>query len=113
MVWTRIFPILVLLSLTPAYASDVRSAKMDIEEAHWVFERYYKTFGVYPESFAELIDKYRYVRHPDDPWGRKYRYSLERPPICNKEMPYYLWTLGSDDEIGGEGAAEDVANCRL
>lgn len=113
MVWARVLPILVLLSYTPTYASDFRSAKMEIEEMHWVFEHYYKTFGVYPESYAELIDKFRNVRNPDDPWGRKYCYSLERPPICNKEMPYYLWTLGSDDEIGGEGTAEDVANCNL
>jgi hypothetical protein len=113
MVWTRILLVLLLLITTSVFASDFRSAKVDIEDMHWALERYYKTFGVYPESFAELIDKYRNSRHPDDPWGTKYMYSLERPPICKKEMPYYLWTLGSDNEIGGEGDAEDVANCNL
>ena len=104
---------IAILIAIPVLASNFRSAEMEIEEMHWVFERYFKTFGVYPDSFAELIDKYRNVRHPDDPWGKKYRYSLERPSICTKEMPYYLWTLGSDDEIGGEDAAQDIANCDL
>ena len=106
---------LITLLLLPflASASDVRSAEWDIEEMRWSFERYYKTFGVYPDSFDELIDKYRNSRHPEDPWGRKYQYSLERPSICEKEMPYYLWTYGSDGKIGGEGTARDIANCNL
>ena len=110
---TRFLVAIAILIAVPVLASSIRSAKMDIEAMHSSFERYFKTFGVYPDSFAELIDKYQNSRHPEGPWGRKYRYSLERPSICQNEMPYYLWTLGSDDEIGGEDAAQDIANCNL
>jgi general secretion pathway protein G len=47
-------------------------------------------------------------RLPSDPWGNKYQYLQP-----GEKMELDLWSLGSDGQPGGEGAAGDIGNWNL
>jgi general secretion pathway protein G len=47
-------------------------------------------------------------RLPGDPWGSKYQYLQP-----GEKLEFDLWSLGSDGQPGGEGAASDIANWNL
>ncbi len=48
-------------------------------------------------------------RLPKDPWKNEYKYQF--PGSRGRE--YDLYTLGADDQEGGEGAAADIGNWNL
>ena len=46
-------------------------------------------------------------RLPEDPWGEPYHYEM---PGTNNPHGYDLWSLGADNQPGGEDADADLGN---
>lgn len=76
--------------------------------------------GRYPESPEELVIEGLLDRSPVDFWGRRYGYATSSPFGITEVRDFYVWTLGRDGALGGEGPdADRIAwpegdpNCRL
>lgn len=56
-----------------------------------------------PPEMGNWFGPYLEGDTPLDPWGRAYHYETD---AAGKE--FYLYTLGDDGAVGGQGAAQDV-----
>ena len=100
-------------------SSRTKTAHLQIEELGAALDLYKLDNGSYPDGaqgLAALVaappgsTKWHgpYLakgKLPDDPWGHAYHY--RRP---GQHGDYDLYSLGSDDQEGGEGEAQDVTN---
>ena len=110
----KIFPYLAFFILI--CSSVVHSTSLmhlpgsDIRGIVYAAELYLEQKGTLPTNIDQLV-RYRYLdRIPKDPWGREYRFSAERPDITDADMPFYVWCLGRDGSVGGNGLDSDVGN---
>ncbi|MES2674108.1 MAG: type II secretion system protein GspG [Pseudomonadota bacterium] len=79
----------------------VFKGKADIEAIAKAIDIFEQEKGNLPKELKELTPKYiEYIQ--EDPWGKRYRYSP------NNEKGLLVFSLGSDDKIGGEGSATDI-----
>jgi general secretion pathway protein G len=98
--------------------SRTKTAKLQIEQLSAALDLYKLDNGAYPDSaqgLAVLLSAppgagnwhgpYLAKSLPNDPWGRPYHY---RSP--GQHGDYDLYSLGSDNQEGGEGEAQDVTN---
>lgn len=56
-----------------------------------------------PQEMVNWFGPYIEDELPADPWGRPYRFDVD---ASGRE--FYLYTLGADDQVGGQGAAQDI-----
>ncbi|HBK92135.1 MAG TPA: type II secretion system protein GspG [Parvularcula sp.] len=56
-----------------------------------------------PQEMVNWFGPYLDEGLPADPWGRPYRFEVD---ASGRE--FYLYTLGADDQVGGQGAAQDI-----
>ena len=56
-----------------------------------------------PPEMANWFGPYIDADVPADPWGRPYRFEMD---TAGRE--FFLYTLGEDGKIGGQGAAQDI-----
>ncbi len=56
-----------------------------------------------PPEMANWFGPYIDAALPSDPWGRPYRFEID--PVGRE---FYLYTLGEDGKVGGQGAAQDI-----
>lgn len=99
--------------------SKSRAARLQIEDLSAALELYYLDTGEYPSgdqglsalvqapvNSAQWNGPYLRKRHvPQDPWGRDYHY---RTPGTGN--PYELYSLGADNQEGGDGENGDILN---
>jgi len=121
--------VLVILGLlasvtAPAIArylggAKVDAAKLQLQNLVTTLDMYRLDTGSYPtqqEGLQALVQRPSgaqrwngpYLRKPDmikDPWGREYRY---RVPGEHAEVE--LFTLGSDNAVGGSGESQDLGS---
>ena len=121
--------VLVILGLlasvtAPAVArylsgAKVDAAKLQIQNISTTLDMYRLDTGSYPsaqDGLRALVQRPAaaqrwngpYLRKPDmikDPWGREYRY---RVPGEHAEVE--LFTLGSDNAVGGSGESQDLGS---
>lgn len=97
--------------------SKSRAARLQIEDLSAALELYYLDSGEYPTGdqglnalvqapagTAQWNGPYLRKRHvPQDPWGRDYHY---RTP--GSDMPFELYSLGADNQEGGDGENRDI-----
>ena len=86
-------------------------AQTDVRTIADAIKMYRATNGKAPESLEELVTKDDRGRSylddlPKDPWGNDYQYV--NPGTHGGE--YDLFTLGADNQEGGEGTNADVGN---
>jgi general secretion pathway protein G len=95
------------------------AARIQIQNLETVLDLYKLETGRYPTSQEGLLALWErpagvrawsgpYVKRREmlsDPWGQIYQY---RHPGRSRE--YEVFTLGSDQAVGGEGEARDVGN---
>jgi len=100
-------------------SSRTKTAHLQIEQLGAALDLYKLDNGFYPNSaqgLAALVAAppgdtnwhgpyLAKSKLPDDPWGRPYHY---RQP--GQHGDYDLYSLGSDDQEGGEGEAQDVTS---
>jgi general secretion pathway protein G len=121
--------VLVILGLLAAVATPqvlnylsrarTQSSNIQINNLTAALDLYRLDVGRYPsneEGLSSLLKAPQgvsnwfgpYVKRPEmlnDPWGRPYRYR-----IPGEGRDYDLYTLGADNEVGGEGENRDVSN---
>ena len=126
---TEMLVVLTILSLLIAIVTPqvigylnrakVRAAQIQIQSVATTLDLYYFDAGRYPttqEGLAALVEEPPtaenwngpYVRGEEqitDPWGRLYRYANP-----GNHGEYDLYSLGADDQEGGNGANQDVTN---
>lgn len=112
--------IIVLLSIavvigthwTPGSVTNERIATVseEVDSLVVAIDIYREREASYPGSLAELVERGYVERLPSDPWGVPYNYSMEQPLIVHEDQPFYVWTLGRDNRVGGEGPDRDVGN---
>ena len=73
-------------------------------------EEYDLRNGSYPPGLAEAIQISSSDVVTIDPWGHAYNYSTEAPFSTNAKQPYYVWSLGRDNRVGGQGIDQDRGN---
>lgn len=73
-------------------------------------EEYERRNGLYPATLAEAIENNGSDTVTTDPWGHAYNFSAEAPFVTVAEHPYYVWSLGRDNRVGGEGIDQDRGN---
>jgi general secretion pathway protein G len=97
--------------------SKSRAARLQVEDLTAALDLYYLDLGQYPsaaEGLTALVqapaDNERwngpYLRKrqvPQDPWGHDYHYRV--PGI---ETPFDLYSLGADNQQGGEDENRDI-----
>lgn len=106
--------ILVFAMFIPSHggfaSGRIRSAAADINSLSGAVHMYKLRKGEYPYCLGQLLSG-GYLRHwPTDPWGVKYRYSRTRPGVAPTDLDFYIWTLGVDNEPGGEHIRSDIGN---
>lgn len=108
----------LLMSLVaPTMFSKVDSTKLKAVRAQMqmietALDTYRLDMGDYPNALADLLTSeaagwdgpYMPKKIPDDPWGHSYVYASPGPD----GQPYFLFSLGKDGALGGEGSAADV-----
>jgi general secretion pathway protein G len=99
--------------------SRTKTAKLQIEQLSAALDLYKLDIGTYPDSnqgLGALVAAPAGAANwhgpylakqalPNDPWGHPYHY---RSP--GQHGDYDLYSLGSDNQEGGEGEAQDVTN---
>jgi general secretion pathway protein G len=99
--------------------SKTKTAKLQIEDFGAGLDLYSLDVGRYPttdEGLEALVKEPGGVKNwngpylkknliPQDPWGNDYAY---RYP--GENGPYDLYSLGADNQEGGEGEAQDVVS---
>lgn len=108
--------------IVPKFFGRVGSAKQSvaaqkITEIEKAIEMFSYDYGRFPESLEELVTRPADVAEEKwnvptlkakdllDPWGRSFSY---RQP--GEHGPYDLYTLGADNQAGGEKENADVVN---
>ncbi len=100
------------------------AAKVQIRNIEGALQLYKLDNGVYPtteQGLRALIEKPSvgvvpkkwkvggYLpKLPEDPWGNPYKYQSP-----SQKGEYEILSLGTDGEVGGEGANADIANWNL
>jgi len=98
--------------------SKTKTARLQVEDLNAALDLYLLDVGRYPSTehgLAALVQQPNgvptwngpYLRKqevPKDPWGNDYRY---RAP-GEQGRPFDLYTLGADNQEGGEGENQDV-----
>lgn len=56
-----------------------------------------------PPEMTNWFGPYIDADIPLDPWGRPYRFEVD-----SSGREFFLYTLGEDDQAGGQGAAQDI-----
>lgn len=99
--------------------SKSRTARLQVEDLAAALDLYRLELGEYPtaeQGLAALVEApsgvaqwngpyLRKRRLPQDPWGHEYHY---RAPGTGG--PYDLYTLGADNQEGGDGDDRDIYN---
>jgi general secretion pathway protein G len=99
--------------------SRTKTAKLQIDQYSAALDLYRLDTGSYPNTTQGLVALIAtpagvtnwhgpYLKKselPPDPWGHAYHY---RQP--GQHGTYDLYSLGSDDQEGGDGEAQDVTN---
>lgn len=99
--------------------SKSRTARLQVEDLAAALDLYRLEVGDYPsaeQGLAALIEApagaadwngpyLRKRRLPQDPWGNDYRYR-----VPGTGSAYDLYTLGADNQEGGDGDARDIYN---
>lgn len=112
--------VLVLLLITVAIlaptvigridAYQISKAEQQISIVAAEIETFRRRHGSYPSSLAEAVESDNSDSRIVDPWGYAYNYSTETPIATVAEQPYYVWSLGRDNRVGGEGIDQDRGN---
>ncbi len=111
--------VLIILGLIAAFAapqvikfvgqSKTKVAKIQIENLGSVLDLYRLEEGRYPsedEGLDILVgDAIKKADSLIDPWGRPYKYRFP-----GEHGDYDLYTLGADDQEGGEGENQDLTS---
>ena len=79
----------------------VYRVKGDIRILSQSVEEYKLRMGVLPNRLEDLIDDHIKVLH-SDPWDQNYHYKKQN-------NIFWLFTLGSDNKVGGSGSATDMS----
>lgn len=96
-------------------------AKADVASIEGLLDQYYLDLGAYPttEEGLQALSKapdgaegkwkgpYAKKPIPADPWGNAYHYESPGSHGANR---YEVWSLGSDNQEGGDGYAADVVS---
>ena len=88
--------------------------KNDILTIESAIDLYKLDFGEYPpndkglSSLTEDKDNLYLKRVPLDPWNNPYHYANP-----GKHLTIDIFTLGSDNQIGGTGSSKDIGNWNL
>lgn len=85
----------------------VQAAVLDISRE---IELYQEREGSYPPSITTLVENRYFDRLPKDPWGNPYYYSLEQPSFAEQSLSFYVWSLGADQQPGGDNQDSDIGN---
>jgi len=99
--------------------SKTKTARLQVEDLSAALDLFHLEVGRYPTSDEGLvgliaapqgIDNWNgpYLRKkiiPKDPWGFDYQY---RYP--GEEGAFDLYSLGADNQLGGEGESQDIAS---
>lgn len=100
-------------------SSKTKTAKLQVEELGAALDLYHLEVGRYPsteQGLEALVQQPAgandwngpYLRKqevPQDPWGNDYQY---RAP--GQHGPFDLYSLGADNQQGGEGENQDIAS---
>ncbi len=106
----------LVLSTALAAESRVIKVKADVYALASAVKLFKIDHGRLPADLGELVEppagtiRQYLPRMALDPWGKPYEYSLERPLSCDVQLEFYVWSNGSDHQLGGEGCAEDFGN---
>lgn len=112
--------IIILLSIAVAIGTHwtpgsvvserIATGRDEVDSLVVVIDIYREREASYPRSLIELVESGYLERLPSDSWGVPYNYSIEQPLIVREDQPIYVWTLGRDNRVGGEGPDRDVGN---
>jgi len=86
---------------------NLPTVESDLESLVSAVELFEDLHGRYPDSLQELVASDLLDRYPRDFWGRPYYYSSSPPPTVKIVREYYVWTLGRDGRVGGQGPDRD------
>ena len=86
------------------------TVREDVDSLAAVIDLYHDREGSYPVVLAGLVERRYLERLPMDFWGVPYNYSIDQPRVASDDQPFYVWTLGSDNRVGGDGPDRDVGN---
>ena len=103
----------LVATVTAAASMTPRDAKSDISDYCGAINYYHDGQGEYPARLPDMLERYPAWRIVKDPWDRDYFYSLTRPDFADKDGPFYIWTLGKDGMLGGDGDNADVGSWNL
>jgi general secretion pathway protein G len=101
--------------------AKVTKAQADVASVEALLDQYYLDMGQYPSTEEGLkalskapdgADKkwkgpYAKKPVPLDPWGNAYHYES---PGTHSSQRYEVWSLGADNQEGGEGYNEDIVS---
>ena len=86
------------------YGEDRGAIGIDLILGSRALDQYREEFGAYPSTADAALAACHEGRMRDsDPWGRDYEYRVS--PDRGRA---WLYTLGSDGDLGGSGTATDV-----
>ena len=88
----------------------IPTVRDEIDSLVHIIDLYREREASYPGSLPVLVERGYMERLPSDFWGAPYNYSIEKPLFVREGQPFYVWTLGRDNRVGGEGPDQDVGN---
>ena len=90
----------------------IKTAKMDIANLKNAVKLFYTDNGRLPDTLEDLVTQPADLSSwkkcldedsvPEDPWGNEYKYEP------GEKREYDIYSLGKDNEIGGEGEDADI-----
>lgn len=89
---------------------DIARLQKDIAAVSAAVNAHKNREGSYPNSLSQIFDSADQEPTFVDPWGTPYIYSTDQPIVASEKLPFYVWSMGRDNRLGGEGIDQDRGN---